>query len=600
MMAGVETKTITSSKNCHDSLQALRTFQDSDVIRYADSNHSNMLLTGLSHLRREKLLTDVTLQVGREKFSCHRIVLAACSPYFKAMFTGGMQESTGSCSVVCLGDVEPLSLQLILDFVYTGAISLNNDNVQNVFSAANLLQVAPVVHFCAEYMEKNLHVMNCLDMYQLACTYSCANLKEAAWDFLNYHIQDVVNEPQVVHASIDVINDIVRSNQLNVASEDTVLKMVLTWLQWDLITRKVFMTGLLENVRLQHITHDSLHSMTTVDMEPEMMCAVQDAVKVCKEAFHSCKESNSSQQKLMQRLGMSAQEVLLLIGRSCTEHTLCCYHPPSQTSFFINLPPVCRTFGAKLVVTDANDIYVATDDYREKSIFRFNHIQAKWVEMSPMLQGRSNFAFVTVGGKLFALGGLNDWEILRSVEWYDPARDEWQFASSMPRDVIDFSAATCKNMIYVFSGSRTMRYDIHTDTWIATLPPMPTPRLQAACTTNGSEIWLIGGFLAQSSSEVPTVSVESFLPESNSWTKKEPLPSLLRFCSAVRYEAGSKLYLCGMWCGVHEMGLNIPMQLSSQFDLYDFDELTNCWADIAFDIPMQEVESCASARVFKR
>ena len=91
--------------------------------------------------------------------------------------------------MITLRDIEPMSLDLILDFVYTGAFSLNNDSVQSVFSAANLLQVAPVIHFCAEYMEKNLHVINCVDMYQLACTYSCTNLKEAAWDYLNYHIQ---------------------------------------------------------------------------------------------------------------------------------------------------------------------------------------------------------------------------------------------------------------------------------------------------------------------------------------------------------------------------------------------------------------------------
>ncbi|XP_038050674.1 kelch-like protein 28 [Patiria miniata] len=596
-MAGVETRTMVESKTHHDNLQALRAFHDSDAIRYTDSNLSNTLLAGLNQLRHERQLTDVTLEVGQEKFSCHRSVLAACSPYFKAMFTGGMQES--SCNVISLGDVEPMSLQLILDFIYTGAINLSNDSVQNVFSAANLLQVAPVVHFCAEYMEKNLHVVNCVDMYQLACTYSCTNLKEAAWDYLNYHFQDVVNESQVVHASIDVVNDIVQSNQLNVASEDAVLQMVLAWVQWDVMTRRVFMTRLLEYVRFEHIAHDSLQSVIAVNVVPEINCAVEEAIKLNKEAFRS-HHDNPPQQKSMQRLGVNARDVLLLMGRNYREHTMCCYHPPSQTSFFIDLPPVCRTLGAKLVVTDANDIYLATDDFREKSVFRFNHIQAKWVKISPRLQGRSNFAIASVHGKIFALGGINDWEILRSVEWYDPARDEWQFASSMPRDVIDFSVATYQNMIYVFSGSRTMKYDSLTDTWIATLPPMPTPRLQTACATNGSEIWLIGGFLAQSSSEVPTVSVESFQPDSNSWSKKEPLPSLLRFCSAVRYHPSSRLYLCGMWCGVHEMGLNIPMQLSSQFDLYDFDQLTSCWTDIAFDIPMQEVQSCAGARVFKR
>ncbi|XP_033646138.1 kelch-like protein 18 [Asterias rubens] len=596
MMAAVtETKFDFKSE---DSLNGLRSSKDTDVIRYSDSSHGNMLLAELSQLRVERLLTDITLQVGQQKFACHRNILAACSPYFKAMFTGSMQESR--CDIITLQDMEPTSLRLILEFAYTGALSLNNDCVQSVFAAANLLQVAPVIHFCAEYMEKNLHVINCVDMYQLACIYCCASLKEAAWDYLNYHIQDVIMEPHLVESSLDVMQDLVQSNKLNAPSEDVVLKMVLKWVHWDSVSRSVHLPTLLQSIRLKQIPCGTLQGLMDVNTTQEMKCILKDVIKKMKEEVKHQQDLTEVKQRPEQRLGMTAQNVLLLMGRSNREHTLCCYHPPSKASFFIDLPPVCRTFGAKLAVTDTNDLYLATDDYREKSVFRYNHVQAKWVEISPMLQGRSSFSLIAINGNIFALGGLNDWEILRSVEWYDPARDEWQFASSMPRNVIDFSAAAYHNMIYLFSGSRTMSYHTQTDTWVATLPPMPTPRLQVACTTNASEIWLIGGFLAQSSSEVPTVNVESFRPESNTWTKRVPLPSLLRFCSAVSYRPGGRLYLCGMWCGVHEMGLNIPMQLSSQFDLYDFEEVSNCWADIAFDIPLQDVQSCATARVFQR
>ena len=77
--------------NSDNNLLGLRLTQDSDVIRYTDSSHGNMILTSLSELRNERNLTDITLQVGHEGFACHRNVLAACSPYFKAMFTCGMQ-----------------------------------------------------------------------------------------------------------------------------------------------------------------------------------------------------------------------------------------------------------------------------------------------------------------------------------------------------------------------------------------------------------------------------------------------------------------------------------------------------------------------------
>jgi len=55
------------------------------------STHSSLLLGGLQGLRRQGLLIDVTLHVEGESFYAHKAVLAACSDYFRAMFTDAMK-----------------------------------------------------------------------------------------------------------------------------------------------------------------------------------------------------------------------------------------------------------------------------------------------------------------------------------------------------------------------------------------------------------------------------------------------------------------------------------------------------------------------------
>ena len=48
----------------------------------------------MASLQLEKSLCDVTLQAtDGHQFDAHRLVLSASSPYFKAMFTGHMEES---------------------------------------------------------------------------------------------------------------------------------------------------------------------------------------------------------------------------------------------------------------------------------------------------------------------------------------------------------------------------------------------------------------------------------------------------------------------------------------------------------------------------
>lgn len=52
-----------------------------------DLFHSEQLLARMNKLRKAEQLCDVTLKVEQTLFPAHRLVLAAASDYFSAMFT---------------------------------------------------------------------------------------------------------------------------------------------------------------------------------------------------------------------------------------------------------------------------------------------------------------------------------------------------------------------------------------------------------------------------------------------------------------------------------------------------------------------------------
>ena len=77
---------------------------------------------------RENFLCDVVLLTSdKQEFYVHKLVLAACSPYFRAMFKG-FQES-GQNRIV-LQDVDPKALSLLLDYIYTSKTQINEETVQ--------------------------------------------------------------------------------------------------------------------------------------------------------------------------------------------------------------------------------------------------------------------------------------------------------------------------------------------------------------------------------------------------------------------------------------------------------------------------------------
>ena len=68
---------------------------------FTDS-HAKSILTTMNNLRKMGKLCDVNLKVQNKMFPAHRIVLAACSDYFCAMFTGNV--STDITPIRDLGD----------------------------------------------------------------------------------------------------------------------------------------------------------------------------------------------------------------------------------------------------------------------------------------------------------------------------------------------------------------------------------------------------------------------------------------------------------------------------------------------------------------
>lgn len=58
----------------------------------------------------------------------HKSVLAACSPYFYAMFTSELTEA--KAEKIVLQEMDGKALGLLIEFIYTSEIHVTEDNVQ--------------------------------------------------------------------------------------------------------------------------------------------------------------------------------------------------------------------------------------------------------------------------------------------------------------------------------------------------------------------------------------------------------------------------------------------------------------------------------------
>lgn len=93
---------------------------ESGDMSFCMAKYSKDVLKMMYMMRSHHMLTDVILVVADELFHVHKVVLSAASPYFKAMFTGGLKETemsrvtlqgvSGSVIVLCVVPLYNLSL----------------------------------------------------------------------------------------------------------------------------------------------------------------------------------------------------------------------------------------------------------------------------------------------------------------------------------------------------------------------------------------------------------------------------------------------------------------------------------------------------------
>ncbi|KAJ8963861.1 hypothetical protein NQ317_011012 [Molorchus minor] len=106
------------------------------------NNHRSNLLTVFDELLQNEDFTDVTLFCdGGEPIRCHRMVLAACSPYFQHLFT----VLPGKHPAVILKDVKYFEIKAILEYMYRGEVNVAQDQLAALLKVAESLKVKGLV-----------------------------------------------------------------------------------------------------------------------------------------------------------------------------------------------------------------------------------------------------------------------------------------------------------------------------------------------------------------------------------------------------------------------------------------------------------------------
>ncbi|XP_030901310.1 kelch-like protein 32 isoform X8 [Melopsittacus undulatus] len=186
------------------------------------SSHNDAVLAALNQQRSDGILCDITLIAEEQKFHAHKAVLAACSDYFRAMFSLCMVES--EADEVNLHGVTSLGLKQALDFAYTGQILLEPGVIQDVLAAGSHLQLLELLSLCSHYLIQELNSFNYLDLYKLADLFNLTLLENAVVDFLVKHLSELLKShpEEVLALPYRLLREVFKSDRLTSLSEEQI------------------------------------------------------------------------------------------------------------------------------------------------------------------------------------------------------------------------------------------------------------------------------------------------------------------------------------------------------------------------------------------
>ncbi|NXE56068.1 KLH30 protein, partial [Casuarius casuarius] len=523
-----------------------------DDFDFCLASHAQSVLEGLQRLRANPKLSDVTLLVGGREFPCHRGVLALCSHYFDAMFSGDFVESI--TARVEIKEVDPSALETLLDFAYTGKITINQANVEGLIRTSNQLHFPTIQKVCSRYLRQQMDATNCLGICEFGESHGCPEVSSKAWSFLQENFEAVSHQEEFLQLSKERLAIYLSNDQLQVQEEQSLAEAVLRWVRYDVGPRSQFLPELLELAHLVSLPDQYLQNL----LAAEPLVRDSDASKAVVTRYRTTRPLS-----LPQKL----EEVLVVVGgrvleenedddgrldTPATPRNFAFYNPKSRRWMALPDFPDYNKWGFSVVALN-NDVYVTggsrgsqNDTWSTTQAWRFCLKDSAWKPIASMLKARTNHTSAILNGEIYVIGGTTVDVV--EVECYDPYNKSWCAISPALKYVSNFTAAGCLGKLYLI-GSCAVKYNALTlqcynpvrDLWsVITSPFIPKYLSAPRCASLHGLIYLIGD---------NTKKVYVYNPEANIWQKVQLLHTLHENGGMV--PLGDRLFVTGgHWKGM--------------------------------------------------
>lgn len=552
-------------------------------------------------------MCDVVLEVGGVSFPCHRALLASSSNYFWALF--GETTAERLAGSVSLPALTPEGLDSILDFLYSGWLSISPSTLPVVLEAARYLQVDSALSICERFMMDSLNAENCCCYANLAECHALLDTLEAANQTIAMEMKGLLKKSRddLLSLNNQSLMAVLDADEIRGVKEVDLVKLVLDWLDENgplpllksnlLLSRLRF--GLVGPPDLIDLSH-AHRAMTSPLIRSQLTRALE---------YHRLGSAQPVSQSRHSTLRSSPNRVLLLGGGATAdwpEQQVLAFDLQSRkfSSLSCALPLRLRNFcacsvGGFLFVIGGEEVKEANEDEKKfvtvstsSQVWRYDPRFDCWEEAESMLERRVQFTCCLVQDVIYAIGGRHTQKVteahtaLASVEFYDMEEGVWRRGATMPHPVHGHASAVLDNNIFVSGGvpgnqgtndggnnggnrggirdisRECLSWNLKDKAW-ENKAPMSIARFGHRLATAHGHIYALLGMYE------PFCDIERYDLQSNHWTRLRPLLTGSFNYGMVSTTSGNLLLFGGRrWSDGQEVTVKNVLEYDTKKDLW--------------------------------
>ena len=476
-----------------------------------DQNHPDHTSKVLHEFQKKNVLVDFTIsticQQENLTFECHRFVLARSCLYFREMFE---KENINFYQI----PTHPNAIKAVLDYLYHGELELSSSNMFGIALLSSKLHLVPLMNHCLTFAQEHLTYETVVQYLNIVGEIASENndLQNAGLSFMINNFKTIYNsewyQPTLYEMRFEHLIAVLKSDELNVSSEEDVLNCVV---QWCNINDLEQVSSLFDVVRLEVIHMTKVSGLINTLPKDLQMDIFEQWLK-----RHGAKEVSSR----MPQTQKMREAILVSID---DQHTIMSYHkttmkwkPVGRIPTWVDVMTSTSACDSSLIFTgslyqsyisrvfiSSNEEVILPDMIRH----RYSHgsivcrdklyviggvhmddeikkyvptksldcltldstvVQCYWCSLSPMLVETQHPLVASDGDDgFYVLGGRHHDESSRHVHYYDVRGNQWAIKPDMPISCCSLTASACvlDDEIIVVTNTSVMKYNITAQIW---------------------------------------------------------------------------------------------------------------------------------------